>query len=111
VWALTRSKGPDVFVSYQPEALVCGRYRFDVYIPADFGAAHSIRYAVAHRDGTTPVEIDQGANQGGWADLGVFWCEVGQGCRVEVNNLSGRDDPVTFVAFDALRLTFIEGCP
>jgi hypothetical protein len=111
VWTFTRLDEPDVFITYQPEVAVCGRYRFEVYIPADFGLARAIRYEIAHRDGTTEVEIDQEANQGEWADLGAFWCSVGQGCRVDVDNLVGPEYPITFVAFDALRLTCLECCP
>lgn len=111
VWTYTRLEEPDVFITYQPEVMTCGRYRFEVYIPADFGLAQAVRYEIAHRDGTTRVEIDQEANQGQWTDLGDFWCDAGQGCRVDVDNLVGLEYPITFVAFDALRLTFTEGCP
>ena len=99
------------FITYQPEVAACGRYRFEVYIPADFGLAQSIHYEIAHRDGTTRVEIDQNANQDQWTDLGDFWCDVGQGCQLDVNNLTGLEYPITFAAFDALRLTFTQGCP
>jgi hypothetical protein len=44
------------FITYQPEVAACGRYRFEVYIPADFGLAQSIHYEVTHRDVPLPDE-------------------------------------------------------
>jgi len=111
VWAFTRLDEPDVFVAWEPDVQTCGAYRFEVYIPLDYGKAHSVFYAITHRYGLTKVEINQDATQGGWVSLGEYWCSAGTGCRVETNNLTKVDQPITFVAFDALRLTYLEGCP
>ena len=110
VWSFTRFDEPDVLVIWTPDVEICGNYRFEVFIPEDYGQAQAIQYEIIHRDGSSKVIVDQSSHQGEWVSLGEFWCDVGTGCQVLADNYMDDEYPTTYVAYDALRLTYLDAC-
>jgi hypothetical protein len=65
---------------------------------------------VTHRDGVTPVAIDQNLYSNQWVTLGEFCFSAGTGGWVELTDTTGEVVASRSIAFDAVRWTCVGNC-
>jgi peptidoglycan/xylan/chitin deacetylase (PgdA/CDA1 family) len=85
-----------------PEA---GGWEVEINYAAAFNRATDAPFAVAHRDGTALIEVDQTVNGGTWVSLGQFPFDVGEAIVSLSNDANG------YVIADAVRMTLVTSVP
>jgi hypothetical protein len=112
-WTLSNSYTVDNWARWRPTLAAERRYRLEVYIPgaiAGYSPTTSARYMVYHRDGVTPVVINQAANLNQWVSLGEFCFTGDTGGWVELTDATGEAVGARTIAFDAIRWTCVDWC-
>ena len=112
-WTLSNSYTVDNWARWRPVLSAEMRYRVEAYIPAGFSGytpSTSARYMVYHRDGVTPVVVNQGAHPNRWVSLGEFCFTSGTAGWVELSDATGEAVGSRSIAFDALRWTCVANC-
>lgn len=85
---------------------VPGLYRVEIWYPASSNRATDARFTVNHAEGSTPINVNQRINGGGWFALGEFLFNNNPGEGVVLrNNHSTSGD---YVIADAVRVTLLE---
>ena len=113
-WTLSNGYTVDNYGRWRPSLPGAYRYRVEVYIPAGYASntpTSAARYMVYHRDGTTPVAIDQNLYPNRWVSLGEFWFAAGTAGWVELTDATGEAVGTRSIAFDAMRWTPMGDCP
>ncbi|MGQ9516673.1 MAG: golvesin C-terminal-like domain-containing protein, partial [Anaerolineae bacterium] len=112
-WTLSNGTVVDNWARWQPAIPATMRYRVEVYIPAGYSIytpTSSARYMVYHRDGVTPVVVDQAAHPNQWVSLGEFCFTAGTSGKVELTDATGEAVGTRSIAFDAVRWTCLGPC-
>ena len=112
-WTLSNGTVVDNWARWQPVVPATMRYRVEVYIPAGYSTytpTSSARYMVYHRDGVTPVVVNQAAHPNEWVSLGEFCFTAGTSGRVELTDATGEAVGTRSIAFDAVRWTCLGPC-
>ncbi len=84
-------------------ALEAGRYEVYVYIPAHYATTGNARYWVAHYDGFTLRQVNQGANGGRWVSLGTFTFDGTGDEYVSLSDVTNEPYLSRLIAFDAVQ--------
>lgn len=102
-WARTRSKPWTARGTWRPGMDESASYEVKVRIPRANATTRSALYRIRTTQGVIKVRLDQAANRGSWASLGVY--QLGTDAFVRLNNRTGEGwSSKRRVAFDAVRL-------
>ncbi len=110
-WSYALPEEVTTIVEWRPDALVCGTYRLEVFLPPKFATTRSARYQIGHSGKVEEVILDQSAHQGEWAELGRYQFAPGEDVFLRLTNATGETiRSARLVAFDAARWSLISPC-
>lgn len=102
-WARTRSRPWTARGTWRPGIDESAPYEVKVRIPRANATTRAALYRIRTTKGVVKVRLDQAANLGRWASLGVY--QLGTDAFVRLNNRTGEAwSSKRRVAFDAIRL-------
>jgi len=82
--------------------LLPGRYEVMVYVPANYATTAQARYWISHQGGYTLRLLDQGANGGRWASLGMYQFRGTSQDYVSLADVTFEPWLSKYIAFDAV---------
>ncbi|MBI1292684.1 FAD-dependent oxidoreductase [bacterium] len=105
-YTLTNSNDGARTANWRLRTTVPGNYRVAIWYSASSNRATDARFTVVHRDGSTPITINQRVSGGQWLDLGTFPFngDINEAVILRNNHATSG----AYVIADAVRVTLEE---
>jgi hypothetical protein len=106
---LTSSNSGSLYARWRPRLEGPGIYRVYIWYSASSNRATDARFSVIHKDGTTPISVNQREQGGDWRLLGDFPFSDVATERVELRNNHNTNGE--FIIADAVRVVYLAPLP